>query len=86
MYFSKGATGTIANVCGFLAPALVGVLTDQKQTIEAWNKVFYTSAGVYLCGTLIFVLFARTSVQPWNTYWEQEEKPEEKPALLNLEK
>ena len=27
----KGATGTIANICGFLTPALAGYLTDGQQ-------------------------------------------------------
>lgn len=79
----KGATGTIANICGFITPALVGFLTDEHQTIKAWNNVFYLSSAIYVLGTAIFVFFAKTSVQPWNTYWEtQEDASEEKPALL----
>ena len=36
-------------------------------------------------GTLVFVIFGRTSVQPWNTYWNAEvnDKSEEIPALIN---
>ena len=83
----KGATGTIANICGFLTPALAGYLTDNQQTIQAWSTVFYLSAAVYVFGTFIFVIFARTSVQPWNTYWDVEidKKSEESPTLLNNE-
>ena len=83
----KGATGTIANICGFLTPALAGYLTDNQQTIQAWSTVFYLSAAVYVFGTFVFVIFARTSVQPWNTYWDVEidKKSEESPTLLNNE-
>ena len=81
----KGATGTISNVCGFLTPALAGYLTDGQQTLEVWSTVFQISATVYVFGTLVFVLFGRTSVQPWNTYWNAEvnDKSEEIPALIN---
>ena len=37
--------------------------------MAVWNKVFYIAAGVYVLGTLIFMIFGRTSVQPWNTHW-----------------
>ena len=57
-----------------------------QQTIDAWNNVFYISAGFYVLGALIFVTFGRTSVQPWNTYWEKEKKmviEETTPLLRN---
>ena len=59
-------------------------MTDGQQTIQAWSTVFYISAAVYVFGTFVFVIFARTSVQPWNTYWgaEVNKKSEELPALL----
>ena len=81
----KGATGTISNMCGFLTPALAGYLTDGQQTLEVWSTVFQISAAVYVFGTLVFVIFGRTSVQPWNTYWNAEvnDKSEEIPALIN---
>ena len=53
-----------------------------QQTIEAWNNVFYISAGFYTLGAVIFVIFGRTSVQPWNTYWE---KKEEKKMVIEEE-
>ena len=83
----KGATGTISNICGFLTPALAGYLTNEQQTLHAWNTVFYVSAAVYVFGTFVFVIFGRTSVQPWNTYWNAkiDEKSEEIPGLLTDE-
>jgi hypothetical protein len=46
-----------------------------QQSIAAWNKVFYLASGIYVFGTVVFVLFARTSIQPWNTYWEMNKDP-----------
>ena len=31
---------------------------------------------MYTLGTLVFVIFGRTSVQPWNTYWLNEKTSE----------
>ena len=51
-----------------------------QQTIVSWNKVFYVAAGMYAFGSLVFVVFGRTSVQKWNNHWEHE-KEETKPLL-----
>jgi Icc-related predicted phosphoesterase len=45
------------------------------------------ATGVYVFGTVVFVLFARTSIQPWNTYWEInkdhiKEDPDDQTPLL----
>jgi len=45
----KGATGTIANICGFLTPALAGYLTGHfslsgtKPSYVKWNYPFFCS-------------------------------------------
>ena len=31
---------------------------------------------MYMIGAIVFVIFGRTSVQPWNTYWIIEEQLE----------
>ena len=47
--------------------------------------MFQISAAVYVFGTLVFVIFGRTSVQPWNIYWNAEvnDESEEIPALIS---
>ena len=43
---------------------------------------------MYTLGTIIFVIFGRTTVQSWNTYWLNDKSPEEtdeKMPLLNQE-
>lgn len=34
---------------------------------EEWRKVFWISAGVMLAGATFFILFARGTVQKWNS-------------------
>jgi hypothetical protein len=41
------------------------------QTLDAWKIIFLTAAGVQIATCLIFNVFGRTSVQPWNSYWEK---------------
>ena len=78
----KGASSTIANICGFVTPAIVGALTFETQTLAAWNNVFYVSVVLYFIGCLTFVLFGDTSIQSWNTYWINDSNDETVPLLI----
>jgi hypothetical protein len=46
--------------------------------LAGWRTIFLLTAGVQIVSVMIFVIFGRTSVQPWNTYWEESEKKDEK--------
>jgi hypothetical protein len=35
--------------------------------------VFLISSGAYVFITVVFATFGKTSIQPWNTYWENKE-------------
>lgn len=65
-----GITNMFANICGFVTPAVAGALTNNNQTSKAWRSVFLLSTGVYLVCDLVFVIFGKADVQPWNTHWE----------------
>ena len=83
----KGTTGTFSNMCGIFTPLFVAALTEDRQTIQAWNEIFYISAAIYVFGALVFYAFGRTSVQPWNTYWvESPERELETPPFLTSAK
>ncbi|KNC33126.1 hypothetical protein FF38_04718, partial [Lucilia cuprina] len=63
-----GICGTIGSLPGFISAYLVGVLTLDNQTFEAWTNVFLICAFMLIgCGVL-YVLFADSSVQKWNDY------------------
>jgi hypothetical protein len=38
--------------------------------LAAWKTIFLITAGLQTFSIGIFVIFGRTSVQPWNTYWK----------------
>uniref|UniRef100_A0A1I8N4L7 Major facilitator superfamily (MFS) profile domain-containing protein n=1 Tax=Musca domestica TaxID=7370 RepID=A0A1I8N4L7_MUSDO len=67
----SGICGTIGSMPGFISAYIVGVVTFNNQTFEAWRNVFLITAGVlFLCGTL-YLLFADSSLQPWNDGYSQ---------------
>lgn len=39
--------------------------------------MFFLSAGVVTLGNTLFIIFGEGTVQPWNSYWEQQEDEEE---------
>lgn len=60
-----GFTNCISNSAGIFTPLVVGYLTESSESIEQWNKVFFTSAGVVVFGAVAFVLFGKAEVEPW---------------------
>lgn len=60
-----GIANTISNLSGFLAPLVVGSLTEHSQTLHQWHIVFIISITVMLVTSVIFVLFVTTEKQPW---------------------
>lgn len=60
-----GLTNCISNSAGIFTPLVVGYLTESSESIEQWNKVFLTSAGVVVAGAVVFLLFGTAEVQPW---------------------
>lgn len=60
-----GLTNCISNTAGIFAPLVVGYLTENNETIERWNAVFYIAAAVCMLGCLAFLMFGTAEVQPW---------------------
>lgn len=60
-----GLTNCISNTAGIFAPLVVGYLTENNETIERWNAVFYISAAMCTLGALAFLTFGTAEVQPW---------------------
>lgn len=61
-----GMSNCLATIPGFLGPYIVGRLTDHNQTRDQWQIVFYISSGVYVAGTILYLLLAEGTEQPWN--------------------
>ncbi|XP_046544390.1 LOW QUALITY PROTEIN: sialin-like [Haliotis rubra] len=60
-----GITNGIASIPGFLAPAVVGYITNNRETVESWSYVFYLTAGIYVFGALVYLVLARGDEMAW---------------------
>ncbi|XP_065579958.1 putative inorganic phosphate cotransporter isoform X2 [Artemia franciscana] len=61
-----GLTNCFANICGFLAPYVVGLITTDEGSIEQWQLVFFISAGIYFVSNTFFLVFSSAEDQNWN--------------------
>ncbi|XP_075163502.1 sialin-like [Haematobia irritans] len=62
----SGLCGTFGCMPGFISAFIVGYLTLDNQTFEAWTNVFLVAAAVLLgCGAL-YICFADSTLQKWN--------------------
>lgn len=52
-----------------------------QQTVENWSKVFYTSAGVFVATTFVYLFLATAEEQPWGRSVPQAKKDVEKTEL-----
>ncbi|XP_058802305.1 sialin-like isoform X2 [Phymastichus coffea] len=57
---------TIHMSASFLSPLAAGQLTKNSQAPEAWQKVFWVTAGVSCCTYIVYQIFGTADIQPWN--------------------
>ncbi|CAN7998644.1 unnamed protein product [Ixodes hexagonus] len=75
-----GLTNAISNTAGIFAPMLVGYLTENNESLERWNIVFYTAAAINLFGGVVFLIFGTAKVQPW-AHLQTEAVPDTDPLI-----
>lgn len=61
-----GIVSTIAIASGFISPIVVGYMTYENQSVEAWQHIYEISAVMLIVCGLVYVLFFDASLQPWN--------------------
>ncbi|XP_064112516.1 sialin-like isoform X1 [Macrobrachium nipponense] len=61
-----GLTNTVGASTGFLAPGIMGLITQGNQNLDAWRLVFLISSAVLFVSTTFYVVFATNQIQPWN--------------------
>lgn len=61
-----GITNSAANICGFLAPYVIGTIINHNETLAQWRKVFWLAGGLNIGGNLIYLLFASAEEQSWS--------------------
>jgi len=59
-------TNMLATIPGILVPFLVGILTEGKTGLAPWHVVFYMTTGLLALEAVVFLLFGRGELQPWN--------------------
>ncbi|XP_071950835.1 vesicular glutamate transporter 3-like [Antedon mediterranea] len=60
-----GLMSSTSHVCGFIAPAIVGILTRSGNTIYQWRKIFWIAASLQMVGLVCFLIFGTGEVQEW---------------------
>ncbi|KAF8787043.1 Sialin like protein [Argiope bruennichi] len=60
-----GITNTIANLTGFIAPLVVGALTDGKNTLHQWRIAFSITASLLAFASFVFIFFSTSDKQNW---------------------
>ncbi|CAD1473934.1 unnamed protein product, partial [Heterotrigona itama] len=63
-----GFCGMVVIACGFISPAIVGILTHNNQTVSQWRLVFIIAAINTFVGTVVYLVFGTSKEQPWNKY------------------
>ncbi|XP_047533173.1 sialin [Vanessa atalanta] len=62
-----GITNAASNICGFMAPYVIGlIISDTQQTLGQWREVFYLAAAIDLGANLFYLFFASTEEQDWS--------------------
>uniref|UniRef100_A0A1A9WGM3 Putative inorganic phosphate cotransporter n=1 Tax=Glossina brevipalpis TaxID=37001 RepID=A0A1A9WGM3_9MUSC len=63
-----GVTNGISNLLSIFAPLVAGsIIQNNEEDPEEWRKVFLITATFYFLCNLIFVVFGKATVQPWDT-------------------
>ncbi|KAK7487441.1 hypothetical protein BaRGS_00021282, partial [Batillaria attramentaria] len=60
----QSVSTTVGCIPGIVTPYLVAEVTKDK-TREQWQIVFFITCGIFVFGTLVFCIFAKTNVQKW---------------------
>ncbi|XP_013180506.1 PREDICTED: putative inorganic phosphate cotransporter [Papilio xuthus] len=77
----------IANLSGLAVPVLVSnIVGDDVTNQKKWQILFMMFAALQIVTNLIFVIFAKGTVQEWNFYGEEDEdgKKREHDAMVEL--
>ncbi|GFO01841.1 vesicular glutamate transporter 2 [Plakobranchus ocellatus] len=61
-----GITNCVATIPGFVAPAVVGYLTDNNNTRQQWQTIFYISASISFFGALFYAIFSEGEERSWS--------------------
>lgn len=78
-----GIDNTFGSIVSFVVPVVVGVMTDGKQTLGQWQKVFWICVPMYALTEVFYLVFSSGSVQSWN--YREKTSAEEELSAENAE-
>ncbi|XP_018006492.2 sialin [Hyalella azteca] len=81
-----GLTNTFGTIPGFASPAVTGAITNDNQTLAAWQTVFLISAAITGATALIYILTISADIQPWNYAEEPGLEDRRKSSVIFTEK
>ncbi|KAH8306841.1 hypothetical protein KR018_006074 [Drosophila ironensis] len=61
-----GITNSASNICGFLAPYVIGLIINHRETLTQWHVVFWLAAGINIAGNFFYLIFASAEEQAWS--------------------
>ncbi|KAF5279363.1 hypothetical protein FQA39_LY05473 [Lamprigera yunnana] len=81
-----GMANGFGAVGGMISPLIVGLLTNNKQTTEQWQKVFWIGATILMTTSTVFALFGKCELQWWNNPQHKYEDVASETELRTLNK
>ncbi|KAK2718853.1 hypothetical protein QYM36_006008 [Artemia franciscana] len=78
-----GITNGVSMLVSWLGPVMVGFMTDENQTLEAWSAVFIMAGSVLAADSIFFLIFGSGSEQFWN--YKAEGENDEIESRMNTE-
>lgn len=51
---------------------------------QEWKIIFFIAAGFYFAGNLVFVIFGRGEIQPWNEQQSEKEQSNQTNTKMDI--
>lgn len=61
-----GLTNAAANICGFAAPYVIGLIINHRDTMGQWRIVFWLACCINMAGNFFYLIFAKGEEQSWS--------------------
>ncbi|XP_066581859.1 sialin [Prorops nasuta] len=79
-----GLGGLIAINGSYISPLIVGILTNNNQTVSSWKIVYIIAAINSIGGFVVYQIFGSSREQPWNSYEKRVEVENQELQVLNI--
>ncbi|XP_022227580.2 putative inorganic phosphate cotransporter [Drosophila obscura] len=61
-----GISNTLMSAAGVISPLIIGLAVSDESDRTQWRSVFLAIAAILFVGNLLYLIFGRMMVQPWN--------------------